>query len=202
MTAKTPLQAVRRQLGYSAEEVIDLLIKRAATLNIPVMSRTSLKTKLSRWENGHESVRLPDYRRLFRETYGRTNEELGFPPEHHDDDADELRSRLAVARSIDATTVAIFRAQVDHARRVDRQFGGLTLLDQLRAQIHQVQRVLTYSTAGGHRAALAAVLTEASALAGWQALDRAATTQAWDHHERAKQAAREAEWVPPGSLET
>lgn len=53
--------------------------------------------------------------------------------------------------------------------------------------------MLTYGTTRGHRADLAAVLAEASALAGWQALDRAATAQAWDHHERAKHAAREAE---------
>lgn len=181
-----------RQLGYSAEEVIDRLIKRADMLNIPVMSRTSLKTKLSRWENGHEAVSLPDYRRLFRELYGRTNEELGFPPEQDDHDADELRSRLAVARTVDADTLQLFRQQVDQARHVDRQFGALSLFDQLRAQIDQVQAALTYGTQRGNRQDLAAVLTDASTLAGWQALDRAATSQAWDHHERAKLAAREA----------
>ena len=35
------------------------------------MSPASLKTKLSRWENGHEAVGLPEYRRLFRDIYGR-----------------------------------------------------------------------------------------------------------------------------------
>jgi hypothetical protein len=37
------------------------------------------------------------------------------------------------------------------------------------------------------------VLVEASTLAGWQALDRAALGQAWTHYERAKAAAREAD---------
>jgi tetratricopeptide (TPR) repeat protein len=50
----------------------------------------------------------------------------------------------------------------------------------------QIERLLDYSTMRGQREALAGVLTEAAALAGWEALDRNAIRQAWDHHERAK----------------
>jgi tetratricopeptide (TPR) repeat protein len=194
MTA-TRLQAVRKLLGYSVAEVIRILLHRADTLNIPVMSATSLKTKISRWENGHEQVSQP-YRRLFRDIYGRTNDELGFPPELEDDQANELLARLTVARSIDARTVELFRQQVDNARHVDRQFGGITMLDQLRGTITQMQDLLRYSTSRGQRQPLASVLTEASALAGWEALDRNAIRQAWDHHERAKTAALEADSPP------
>ncbi len=155
----TPLQAVRKQLGYSAEEVIKMIRQRAEALRIPVMTATSLKVKLSRWENGHEAVSQPPMRRLFREVYGRTNEELGFPPETGDTDADELRSRLAVARTVDAETVAAFQRQLDDVRRVDRRFGGVTLLDQLRSQIKQVEGLLTYSTAGRHCASPRSVET-------------------------------------------
>ncbi|HEY0639827.1 MAG TPA: tetratricopeptide repeat protein [Pseudonocardiaceae bacterium] len=186
------LKAVRQQHGYSVAEVIRMMCQRAAVLNIPVMSAVSLKTKISRWENGHEPVSQPGYRRLFREIYGRTNAELGFPPEPEDSDADELLARIAVARSLDAGTVELFRRQVDTARHVDRRFGGVTVLDQLRATIAQIESLLGYSTQRGHREQLAGVLTEASALAGWEALDRNAIRQAWDHHERAKSAAREA----------
>ncbi|SFQ01535.1 hypothetical protein SAMN05421810_104201 [Amycolatopsis arida] len=188
----TRLQGVRKQLGYKAEDVIRLVIQRAAARGIPVMSATSLKTKLSRWENGHEQVSEP-YQRLFRDIYGRTNEELGFPPEDTDDGgAAELRARLAVARSVDAETVEVFRRQLDQARHVDRQFGGVTVLDQLRANIEQVTRLLAFGVGRGRREALAGVLTEAAALAGWEALDRNAIRQAWEHHETAKAAAREA----------
>ena len=45
----------------------------------------------------------------------------------------------------------------------------------------------------GQRTALAGALAEASALAGWLALDRDDHDQAWRHHERAKHAAREAD---------
>jgi tetratricopeptide (TPR) repeat protein len=188
----TSLQGVRRHLGYTAAQVIDLLTRRADVLHLPVANKASLKTKLSRWENGKEQPNEL-YQRLFREIYGRTNAELGFPDQPEEDpEAAELRSRLAVARTFDRETIEIFRRQVDHTRRVDRRFGALTQLDQLRVQIDQVQQLLTYH-AGPQRPALARVLVEASTLAGWQALDRAALGQAWMHYERAKAAAREAE---------
>lgn len=189
--AATKLQAVRHQLDYSAANVIDMLIRRAHALGIPMMSASSLKTKLSRWENGREQVSLV-YQRLFRDVYGRTNEELGFPPEPEDEESDDLLTRIKAARSVDASLVEGFRRQVDHFRHVDRRFGGVTQLDQLRGTITQLQRFLGYSTVA-RRAELAVVLAEASALAGWEALDRNAVTSAWDHHESAKAAAREAE---------
>ncbi len=187
----TSLQTVRRHLGYTAAQVIDLFTRRAAALNLPIANRASLKTKLSRWENGKEQP-SEIYQRLFRDIYGRTNAELGFPDEPEENpEAAELRSRLAMARTVDPEIVDVFRHQVDHARHVDRRFGALTQLDQLRTQIDQVHQLLSYR-AGPQRPALAAVLVEASTLAGWQALDRAALGQAWAHYERAKAAAREA----------
>jgi tetratricopeptide (TPR) repeat protein len=189
--AKTRLRAVRDQLGYSSAEVIRLLQQRASALGLAIMSPTSLKTKLSVWENGHESV-SDLYWRLFRDVYGRTNEELGFPPEQEDSEAAELRSRLAVARTVDADMVELFRRQVDDARHVDRRFGAVTLLDQLRGSIKQVEDLLMYGAVRGLREPLAGVLTEASTLAGWEALDRNAVGQSWAHYERAKAAAREA----------
>ena len=163
-----------------------MMLRRAEMLGMPVMAPASLKTKLSKWENGKTAVSAT-YQRLFRDIYGLTNEELGFPPApDEDDEVEELRSRITIARTVDAGTVARFRQQVEHARHVDRQFGGITVLDQLRGQMDQIERLLNYSTMRGQREALAGVLTEAAALAGWEALDRNAIRQAWDHHERAK----------------
>ncbi|MGO1049309.1 tetratricopeptide repeat protein [Crossiella sp. CA198] len=190
--ATTRLRAVRHQLGYSADAVIKLVLSRASALGLAVMTATSLKTKLSRWENGHEAVSEP-YQRLFRDVYGRTNEELGFPPELIDDEAEELRNRLIVARRVDAETVEVFRRQVNDVRHRDRRFGGVTLLDQLRSSIREVETTLRHGAAQGLREALAGVLTEASTLAGWESLDRNAVGQAWNHYERARAAAREAD---------
>ncbi|MGX7825727.1 tetratricopeptide repeat protein [Actinokineospora sp. 24-640] len=175
---------------------MSMMIKRAEMLGEQIMTRTSLKTKLSRWENGHEPVTGDIYRRLFRDIYGRTNEELGFPSEAQDEEAVELRARLAAARIIDPATVDIFRRQVDQTRHMDRRFGGITLLDQLRSQIDQVETFLRYSTEQRHREELASVMVEASTLAGWESLDRNAITQAWNHYQRAKAAAREAGSLP------
>ncbi|PXY23467.1 hypothetical protein BAY59_27750 [Prauserella coralliicola] len=189
--AATLLQAARIRAGYKQEQVISDLLKLAKARNVPAMSPLSLKTKLSRWENGHEQVSAP-YQALFRELYGRTNEELGFPPEEVDESAEHLRERIAIARTVDAGTVELFRQQLEQARALDRQFGGVTTLDQLRAQIAKLQELLDFSITNGQREPLARVLTEVSALAGWEAIDRNAHAQAWQHHETAKAAAREA----------
>jgi tetratricopeptide (TPR) repeat protein len=191
--AKTKLQAARQRIdGYTQQKAVDDLLRLAHTRNIPVMTRSAMLTKISVWENGHEQV-SELYQRLFRELYGRTNEELGFPPENEDEEAEELLSRLTLARTVDQGIVEMFARQVDEARRVDRRFGGVTQLDGLRSLITQVENLLHYNTVGGHRTGLAGVLTEASALAGWEALDRNAIRSAWDHHETAKAAAREAD---------
>jgi transcriptional regulator with XRE-family HTH domain len=159
----TRLQEARKRRSYSAQEVITMMLRRAEMVGMPIMSATSLKTKLSSWENGRTAV-SPTYQRLFRDIYGLTNEELGFPSELDDGEVEELRSRLTIARAVDAGTVALFRQQVDNARHVDRQFGGITVLDELRSQMAQIERLLDYNTMRGQREALASVLTEAAAL--------------------------------------
>jgi hypothetical protein len=75
---------VRRHLGYTAAQVIELLTQRADALNLPIATRASLKTKLSRWENDKEQP-SEIYQRLFREVYGHTNTELGFLDEPEED---------------------------------------------------------------------------------------------------------------------
>ncbi|AOS62838.1 hypothetical protein [Actinoalloteichus hymeniacidonis] len=191
--AKTLLARVRQELGHSQDAVIRLLLARADATNAAIATGRSLKTKLSRWENGHETP-APYYQALFRDVYGRTNEELGFPAavEEIDDAATELADRLIVAQRIDPETVELFRRQVDNARHMDQRFGSVALLDQLRSQIGQIEDLLSHALLSSQRAPLAATLTEASTLAGWTSLDRRATQQAWQHYERAKAAAREA----------
>jgi tetratricopeptide (TPR) repeat protein len=190
--SKTKLQAVRTSLGYGQDDVIRRLRQRAAARGFPIASASSLQVMLSRWENGHQEVTEPNYQTLFRDVYGRTNEELGFPAEHTDASAEELRQRLERARSVDAATVDLFRRQVDDARHLDRRLGAVALLDQLNQHIAQVTELLRYSTLPAHRAALAEVLADAAMLAGWEALDRSSLSLAWDLHEVAKTAACEA----------
>jgi tetratricopeptide (TPR) repeat protein len=188
----TRLQAARVAQGFTQATLIHTMIRRAEVLNVPVASRPSLQTMVSRWENGHDEVTDPGYRRLFREILGRTNEELGFSVEPTDDGADELRARLAVARTVDTATVDLFRHQVDNIRHLDRRFGAVPLLDQITGHVAEIERLLSVSPESAQRAQLADVLADAATLAGWEALDRGSLAQAWRLHETAKAAAREA----------
>jgi tetratricopeptide (TPR) repeat protein len=71
--------------------------------------------------------------------------------------------------------------------------GAIVAYPEVRQKIEQVRDLHTHSLAPHIRTQLARLLCELSALAGWEALDRFAIVQAWEHHERAKQAARDAE---------
>jgi tetratricopeptide (TPR) repeat protein len=148
---------------------------------------------LSRWENGHVEVTEPGYRKLFREFYGRTNEELGFPADIEGDGIEELRDRLLVARSIDHSTLELFQSQINNLRNSDQHFGAIEILDQLNNLVRQIESVRTFSVSAMHRERLAAILTDARTLAGWTALDRGSQLQAWQYHEDAKVSAREAD---------
>jgi tetratricopeptide (TPR) repeat protein len=193
---KTQLQRVRKILGYKQVQVVRLLLQHAAAHNLVIATEAALRIMLSRWENGHDRVTDPIYQMLFREIYGRPNEELGFPTEVADESADELRDRILSARSIDAATIELFRRQVDAVRHLDRRVGAITLLDQLNTQVDQMSDLLRFGTLGRHRASLGAVLAEFATLAGWEALDRGSLMLAWRHHETAKNAAREADSLP------
>src|SRR6266498_315227 len=176
--ARTRLQEIRWALGreHTQERLAEFMLRQGRQRNLPVAAKSALLVMISRWENGHDQVTEPMYRMLFREYYGRTNEELGFPPEPLDGASDELRDRILTARSIDAATIDLFRRQVDNFRHVDRRLGAIALLDQLNSQIQQIGDLLLYGTLRQHR----------------EALDRASLALAWQHHETAKTAAREA----------
>jgi transcriptional regulator with XRE-family HTH domain len=189
------LQAARKARGWSQARLIHELQRRAADARVPVMTPGSLRTAVSRWENGRVT---PDavYRRLLRETFGLSDAELGFRPETPPaaavpTAADELRARLASTTSVDAELVRLVRDQTDTVRRLDRRLGAPVLLEQMRAHIATLRDLLTHAVLDSTRRPLAAVLADASALAGWQALDVGAVSQAWEHYELAKAAARE-----------
>jgi hypothetical protein len=151
----------------------------------------SLKTQLSRWENGHTA---PDdqHRGLLAELYDRDEWELGLvhePPA----EAGTLTSSLAAAAAVDDTALGLLREQLDTARRLDRRLGAAAVLGSVRGQLTHLEATLAHTLAPARRCALASLLAETASLAGAQALDSGAATQAWEHLETAKAAAREAE---------
>jgi tetratricopeptide (TPR) repeat protein len=104
----------------------------------------------------------------------------------------ELQRQITAARSIDATVIRVLQGETDTIRLLDRRLGALAVAGKLEAHISQVETSLCYSLLPGNRQRLAAVLADASALAGWQAIDMGRLPRAWAHFERATAAAREA----------
>src|SRR3954449_3463183 len=73
--AATPLQAARLEIGWKQAQTIRALLQAAADDGVTIATERSLKTMLSRWENGHDSPDALDQRLLCR-IYGQTPEEL------------------------------------------------------------------------------------------------------------------------------
>ena len=192
----TRLQQVRQEFGWSQDRVIRELRKRAGLLRVQLGSDASVKTQISRHENG-KIVPDRDWRHAYRLIYGRTDAELSFGSHQPSQDPDDdLAVRLAASRAVSAAEVALMRRHIDNIRALDRQLGAPAVLEQLRALITTMTGLLTYSLRPGVRESLAAALVEAGTLAGWQALDVGSPGQAWRHYEMAKSAAREAQSRP------
>jgi transcriptional regulator with XRE-family HTH domain len=104
----------------------------------------------------------------------------------------ELLRHITSARSIDGTMLNLLQAETDGIRLLDRRQGAPAVADKLEAHIKHVDARLRYSLRPGSRQRIAAVLADASALAGWQAIDMGRLPTAWEHFERATTAAREA----------
>jgi tetratricopeptide (TPR) repeat protein len=104
----------------------------------------------------------------------------------------ELLRQITAARGIDASVIRVLQGETDTIRLLDRRLGAPAMAGKLEAHISQVETGLYYSLLPGNRERLAAVLADASALAGWQAIDMGRLPRAWEHFERATAAAREA----------
>lgn len=137
----------------------------------------------------------PATARLLEQILGLPITDLLAPPtaRQGDSEAVELRQRLSVARYVDQEVVDLLRSQLNGLRRLDRQMGAVVAYPEVRQKIEQVRDLHAHSLTPTIRTQLARLLSELNALAGWQAFDRCAIVQAWEHHERAKQAAHDAE---------
>jgi tetratricopeptide (TPR) repeat protein len=148
----------------------------------------------------------PTTRRVMREMFGHSIEELLGPPapvgptglvlSNSDDGALALADRLAAGAAIDTETVNALAAQTNLFRLMDRTLPGPALALQLAGHVDSIQWLLRHTVAMRHRSALAAELSDAEALAAWVALDTGDVDAAWRHHESARLAAREAESAP------
>lgn len=105
----------------------------------------------------------------------------------------ELRQRINASRRVDSGCLDLFAAQLDAIRQLDRQLGAPIAYRDATTKTAQIQQLLAHSLSPATRTRLATLLSDASALAGWAALDLGKTRHSWEHHEHAKTAAREAD---------
>ncbi len=108
------------------------------------------------------------------------------------DQGAELLRRITSARHIDASVISVLQGETDSIRMLDRRLGAPAVAAKLEAHIDQLQDSLRHSLSPRSRQPIAAVLADAAALAGWQAIDMGRLPAAWKHFETATAAAREA----------
>lgn len=185
------LRDARRRRGWSQSEAARELAALGEARGTPVAAAPSLKTLLSRWENGH-ALPEPQYRALLAELFGRTPAELGIDAGEAPSGAAGLRAEIAAAAAVDTEALALWCEQLSVARRLDDELGAAGASGLVRAQVEQLERTLAHILGREARRAVAAVLAEAARLAGAQALDRADHDIAWGRYVCARSAAAEA----------
>ncbi|HEY4420745.1 MAG TPA: helix-turn-helix transcriptional regulator, partial [Pseudonocardia sp.] len=188
------LRAARAARGWSQADAAGELAELGRATGTPVAAAASLKTLLSRWENGH-ALPEPQYRTLLAELYGRTPDDLGIavaPAADGTTASDRLRSAIAAAAAVDRTGLELWWEQLAVARRLDDEVGTAGAGELVRALVEQLEETLIHTLTPSRRAEVGAVLAGAATLAGAQELDRARPDEAWRRYERARTAAREA----------
>ena len=190
----TRIREARKSREWSQTRMIAELERVASRRGLTLPSRDTLKSRVSRWENGHTK---PDdfYSQLLREIFGMDDRELGLATPTDGavaDAAEELRLHLADGRQIDGALLSALRAQTEAVRLQDRQYGAGLLLEQMRGHVQNLERHLSHTVFDAARRPLAQVLADAAALVGWQALDVGSIDQAWRAFEVATSASRQA----------
>jgi transcriptional regulator with XRE-family HTH domain len=106
---ETPLRAARLSRNWSQLRVVVQLEALGAARGLPMPSRMSLKTQLSRWENGHVRPKEP-YCSLLAEIYTVTPTELGLAL---------VPAPMTLRSSIHAPLVTISRITADSVALMD-----------------------------------------------------------------------------------
>ena len=194
------LRAVRLAHGWSQSEAARELTALARARGSPVASTGSLKTLLSRWENGH-STPDPPYRALLADLYDRTPTELGIgsTDEPAGSPTDGLVASLASAATGQRDGIRLWRRQLELAHELDDELGVAGAGELVDALVDRLAETLVHTVPRLVRAELAGLLVDAATLAGTQALDRIHHDRAWRRFEQARTAALVAERPAAGA---
>lgn len=195
--SESAVRQARIDKGMTQQQAIHGLIRLALRRGVSMPSAESLKRRMSIWEN-QPVVPEGHYRKLLRELYGRTDAELGFETaqtlsgDGHDDALAEIRARLTRSQGVDSVLLETLNQQTHRLRLLDRRFGAPSVLDQITSHIDFTRQLMAHTVLSRDREGLARILADASALAGWQALDAGAVMRAWQHYDLARSTGKEA----------
>jgi tetratricopeptide (TPR) repeat protein len=167
---RTRLQAARHAEGWSQAQVIVRLRAAAAKADSPISNEVSLKTQLSRWENGHDSPG-PMYRRLFRMIYGMTDEELGFTTGQP-----EVFTSLS-SPQLTKPVIDYFAGLFQQHVRADSEMGGRLVLPIVEQQVQTFATMLR-QTRGPVRRTAVGLAWHYQEFLGWLYQDSARPDQA------------------------
>jgi transcriptional regulator with XRE-family HTH domain len=137
------LKAAREARHWSQLRLLSELVSRGHAQGISMPSHTSLKTAISRWENGHHIPQEP-YSALLAEIFETTPAALGMVlgKEAALSAVDDLRADLDLRDCPDSTLEGSLGWQTEAIRVQDRQYGARSLLDQLRGHVVNIEQHL------------------------------------------------------------
>ena len=185
------LAQVRAERGWKKATLLHQIRAAAKRRKKPMPSDASLARRVAIWENQGGAV-SDFYRELLCDVYGMSEVELGLVelPSAMPLESVEMVQRLTLSR-LDAGLVELLRGHTQSIRMLDRRLGGPTIYQQTAAHVEQIETLVQNALPGVHRDAAADELSQAAALAGWQALDLGRLADAWRLHEVATTAGRE-----------
>ncbi|MEQ3541265.1 hypothetical protein WHI96_20835 [Pseudonocardia tropica] len=184
------LRAARDRRGWSQSEAARALAA-LVTGSGGTARAASLKTQLSRWENGHA---VPDaaHRALLAELYDSTPAGLGLAGATGPDPLDgaaRLRAALERAAAVGEQELDLLRAQWAATAALDDRLGTAAAHDAVAAVVAQLREPAAHARDPRRVRALTGLLAGAALRLGDQERDRAAPDRAWAAYVEAESAA-------------
>lgn len=184
------LRAARDRRGWSQSEAARALAALVAGSGGTARA-ASLKTQLSRWENGHA---VPDaaHRALLAELYETTPAGLGLADEPGPDPVDgatRLRAALERTAAVGKEELDLLRAQWAATSALDERLGTAAAHDAVSAVVVQLREPVAHAREPHLLRSLGGLLAAAALRLGDQERDRAAPDRAWAAYVEAESAA-------------
>lgn len=178
------LQAARRARGWTQRRLMTAMRSSAPSIGLALpLSDDSLKTQLTRWENGRQ-VPGPEYRQLFRLVYGMTDLELGFPF------AESVAPPPAHTPALSREGLAYYSTLFGEHVRADNTVGPHFVLDFVRQQTRQLA-IAAKEARGSIRPDVVDVAFKYHELLGWLLQDSGRFADAMIYTDRARDLAAE-----------